>query len=452
MLVEDPTWFGRRSSGVVRVGERHSPVIALFAPIMAKEPPQHDASGSEDPVADRATDVDPAATASEAGDSWLSLLTPLLMLLSVLLLVAVVAWKVASDPIQYARARALWPATSGAVVRTALVDRAPGPRMPRKVRWLVDARWPQVEASYQVDGTTYATDRIAGYATAWRWRPTPQQILAALPSGRPVVVRFDPQAPGEAIIDMGVQGWQVYELLPALLVIGALSIWAVSFVSGRQARRDPMSWLRREDAWGRSRLRLSSPTGGRWSLAGLALGALVAAVATPAAFGRQPDLAQAVSMLLLLPAGAVGGALASRVWGGGRGDVLLVDPNERRVFLPQRLLPEQWKSDEGIPFRSLRAVHARNGSSDSPPFIVIEFNPAATGRASPDRAERGGDFCEVPLPRVGSTSDLASEAACWLTEAIGLRQSGPRPSYRPSLSRPAFPREGQPGGDPGRNS
>jgi hypothetical protein len=325
--------------------------------------------------------------------------------LATLILMGLLVALLVADHVKYAHAVMVRPTSSGVVVQSA-VDSSR--RVRGKLRNFMHREWPRITVEYTVDGAAFQTDEIAGYGRAFLWRPTPEQVVAAHPMGTTVRVRYDRDEPSRGAVDFGPEGWQLWELLVLLPAIGGVSLLVHEWLSNRRERAALSPVACREDAAGRSVVRMSPSTPARWAVKGLAIGTGAAMLTTLLWIGRQPTIATVGWALLAALATGVLAAFGSALRASsGRYD-LAVDALRRTLILPPSVARAA-SLEEGVPFAEIASIIVlRTGPESSTPQIRVSLHDRRSGPST------------IDLPPTPIGDARMEHLAAWLRRQVGL--------------------------------
>ncbi|HMN96664.1 MAG TPA: DUF3592 domain-containing protein [Phycisphaerales bacterium] len=260
---------------------------------------------------------------------------------SMVLAIGWVVWILVAGHVRAAQATLLWQEAEGLVSEVS-VSRVAGrqgisgiPRgLARKVRVLFHGSEARIEATFEASGSAHVARGILGYQPAFIWRPAPGRIVDGLAIGSPVRVRFDPDAPHRAEIDLGIAGWRFTELLVLLPIGGAALLLLREWALARRARRDPLGGRLVLDGTGGVRVRFALWTCWSWGMLGLVIGTGSVLISLFVWAGREPSVEAVVGAALAAASFGVGAALLREVWLRRGRNELCVDDVRRVLVLP----------------------------------------------------------------------------------------------------------------------
>lgn len=134
-----------------------------------------------------------------------------------------------------ARASRNWPSVEGAILRSSVereLTRASGGSA-------AGSLWrPVVAYEYAVGGTRYEGDRVAFGEYATGEAADAEAVAARYPAGASVQIHYDPEVPGQAVLEPGTAGlpWFFLGLGAVFLAVGLLLVVVMPKVVGPSAR------------------------------------------------------------------------------------------------------------------------------------------------------------------------------------------------------------------------
>lgn len=412
-------------------------------PLPDVEAPADEESGSKDLTASKESETGGKIGGASIIGGLVGGGAALLTAFSILVALGWVAWTVISDHATAAHRAITWNQVDGVITSSGVnVDASRGSSrssraLGRKTRMFLHRSKLDIVAEYQVTGPTLEARDLGGYGQPFIWRPTPAQLAARLPVGSAVTIQFDPEDSSRAVIDPGVAGWRLLELL-TLIPIAAMTALALrAWLVYRRLQRDPLKERLRIAENGQVRLRMTGSSPWIWGLLWTALGALLAIVATLAAVGREPSVGDvALAAITALALGAL--AATYRVWtlGKGRHD-LIVDDVKNVLVLPAALRPRSDASltDDGeradLRMRTMLEERIESDTLRHDQITLIEAVEPSDGKgwllritATESRPGTRVATARTPidLPCDSAGALWAPAAAEWLRENVVIRR------------------------------
>ncbi len=113
-----------------------------------------------------------------------------------------------------------WPTTSGVVQSTDMQVHRHYDLDNRRTSYTYE---PVVEYTYSLMGQGYSSKKIAFGATGFNQRKA-QEILARYPQGATVTVHYNPQNPGEAVLETTAKGGVAFIIAAVAFIVIGLAI------------------------------------------------------------------------------------------------------------------------------------------------------------------------------------------------------------------------------------
>lgn len=112
-----------------------------------------------------------------------------------------------------AKASAAWPATQGSITRTRIRVDDRGESS--------ESYHPEITYGYSVMGSNYEGSRtVIGATRGYNSRPKAQAFLEDYPVGKPVTVYYDPNKPGQAVLQAGTTRGAIGTLVISGVFVG----------------------------------------------------------------------------------------------------------------------------------------------------------------------------------------------------------------------------------------
>lgn len=133
-------------------------------------------------------------------------------------------WRLALEARRLAHASLLWPTTPGRVVASSVQIEILGSDSDGVAHYVPDVRFTYMVAGATYTGTTVAFRDLRG------WKKHAAAIVARYPVGAEVAVHYNPDAPGECVLEAGTVGVRRRFVWIAFGILVGLGMVAVGVV------------------------------------------------------------------------------------------------------------------------------------------------------------------------------------------------------------------------------
>jgi hypothetical protein len=276
-----------------------------------------------------------------------------------------------------------------------------------------------VEYAYQVAGQPYTSDRVRDLPM-WG-RGSAMRFADDHPPGSRVTVFYDPDDPSDAVLEPGVGGAELFQLLFLLpfnvIMLGLGLGLGRAAIFGEPPAGDWPPGVRFFETGDELRVRFVKTTPAAAALAVLMGGGFFGAFGVALGAGMPPPAAAVIAVWLLILGGAAFAyRRVSRRIASGKGD-LVIDRAGRTLTLPQSFGRAEPLT---MPFADVLAVEVLVIETKDEDGHLVRYAPAVRWRD-------GGHVGEDKLVE-WAVREQADRLAAWVADRSGVPASPPRPA------------------------